>query len=105
MEEPKDYGYHGKQAGLIAFQGEPGAYSEQAALNYFGRKASTKPCASFEDIFKAVQNEECQFGLLPMENSTAGAINKAYDLLNEFDLRIHGEVRLRVRHCLLTLPG
>lgn len=40
-----------------------------------------------------------------MENSTAGAINKAYDLLNEFDLRIHGEVRLKVQHCLMTIPG
>lgn len=100
-----DFGYHGKPCGLVAFQGEPGAYSEQAARSYFGEKVTSMPCNSFDDIFKAVQNEECEYGLLPMENSTAGSINKAYDLLNEFDLRIHGEVRVKVQHCLMTLPG
>lgn len=43
--------------------------------------------------------------MVPMENSTAGSINKTYDLMNEYDLRIHGETNLRVRHCLMTLPG
>jgi prephenate dehydratase len=43
--------------------------------------------------------------MVPMENSTAGSINKAYDLLNEYDLRIQGETNLRVRHTLMTLPG
>lgn len=45
------------------------------------------------------------YGMLPMENSTAGSINKAYDLLNDYDLRVHGETNLRVRHTLMTLPG
>lgn len=45
------------------------------------------------------------YGMLPMENSTAGSINEAYDLLNDYDLRVHGETNLRVRHTLMTLPG
>ena len=100
-----EFGFHGKKAGLISFQGEHGAYSEQAAQQYFGKGAQTMPCQSFDEIFKAIANDECQYGMLPMENSAAGSINKAYDLLNDYDLRVHGETVLRVQHSLMTLPG
>lgn len=89
----------------IAFQGEPGAYSEEAARQHFGDDIEALPCHAFEHIFEAIEQGRAHYGMLPIENSTAGSINKSYDLLLEHDLKVHGEVLLRVRHCLLTIPG
>jgi prephenate dehydratase len=63
------------------------------------------PCRSFEDVLEAVETRTAEYGVLPVENSTAGSINQAYDLLLEHDLRVWGEAILRVRHALLALPG
>ncbi len=90
---------------IIAFQGEPGAYSELAAFEYFGPAITTLPCASFEDAFSAVENGQATHGLLPIENSLAGSIHHNYDLLLEADLTIVGEYHLRVSHCLMAAPG
>ena len=88
----------------VAFQGEPGAYSEQAVFNYFGNVA-TKPCESFDIVFDAVVSDACESGLIPIENSLAGSIHQNYDLLLRHDLYIVGEYLLRVQHCLIALPG
>ena len=88
----------------IAYQGEPGAYSEAAALA-FDPSATTVPCHSFEDVFKAVQDGTAHRGILPMENSIGGSIHRNYDLLVEHELPIVGEIELRVDHCLMALPG
>jgi prephenate dehydratase len=89
----------------VAFQGEPGAYSEMAAIGFFGDDVLCLPCASFRDVFAAVVNETANYGVLPIENSLAGSIHQNYDLLLENELRIIGEYHLRVSHCLLALPG
>ena len=88
----------------VAFQGEPGAYSEAAVLAYFGAKVDTMPCESFSDVFTAVQNEQSDCGIIPIENSLAGSIHQNYDLLLQNQLHIVGEYFLRVRHCLIGLP-
>lgn len=88
----------------VAFQGEPGAYSEQAVFNYFG-EVETFPCESFDVVFDAVNTGKCDAGLIPIENSLAGSIHQNYDLLLRNQLHIVGEYPLRVRHCLIAMPG
>lgn len=89
----------------VAFQGEPGAYSEAALLSHFGPEARPVPCASFEQVFKAVVSGTAQAGVLPIENSLASSILENYDLLLQHDLPIIGEVMLNIRHCLMAKPG
>ena len=88
----------------VAFQGEPGAYSEQAVFNYFG-SVETQPCESFDAVFDSVIANSCEAGLIPIENSLAGSIHQNYDLLLQHDLHITGEYLLRVQHCLITHPA
>lgn len=87
----------------IAFQGESGAYSEQAVFDYFGQ-VETQPCESFDVVFDAVVSNKCESALIPIENSLAGSIHQNYDLLLRHNLHIVGEYSLRVQHCLIALP-
>jgi prephenate dehydratase len=89
---------------VVAFQGEPGAYSEAAAYEHFGPDISSLPCDTFEKVFVSVSNENCTYGLIPIENSLAGSIHRNYDLMLRNDLKIISEYYLRVNHCLLALP-
>ena len=89
----------------LAYQGEPGAYSEAAALRYGGSHAETLPCKSFDEVFEAVVNKKATHGVVPLENSIGGTIHRNYDLLLEHELPITGEVELDVVHCLQALPG
>lgn len=89
----------------VAFQGERGAYSEEAIRQHFGPDITPLPCRSFEDLFEAVEKGQAEFGAVPIENSAAGSINKSFDLLLDRDLRVSGEILLHVRHCLLAIPG
>jgi prephenate dehydratase len=88
----------------VAYQGEPGAYSEAAAAR-FAPGATLVPCEAFEDVFRAVASGEATHGVLPVENSIGGTIHRNYDLLVEHELPIVAEVELRVVHSLLALPG
>ncbi len=89
----------------VSFQGEPGAYSEQAVFNYFGKDVETVPCESFDMMFDSVVSGKSDMLLAPIENSLAGSIHQNYDLLLRHDLHIVGEYFLRVRHCLIANPG
>ena len=89
----------------VAFQGEHGAYSEMAALEYLGVEIATLPCSSFDAVFCAVRDGgEDVLGLIPIENSLAGSIHRNYDLLMRYDLSICGEYHFRVSHNLMVLP-
>ena len=88
----------------IAYQGEPGAFSEAASRQVNG-SAGLLPCKSFEDVFSAVDAGAADFGVLPIENSIGGSIHRNFDLLLEHQLPIVGEVEVPVVHHLLALPG
>jgi prephenate dehydratase len=93
------------QALTVAFQGEPGAYSQQAVRQHFGARARTLPCRTFTGLFDAIHHRQADRAMLPVENTLAGAVIPAYDQLLDHDLRIQAEVVLRVQHCLLAPPG
>ncbi|MGI0006273.1 MAG: prephenate dehydratase domain-containing protein, partial [Nitrososphaera sp.] len=88
----------------VAFQGERGAYSEMAALQYFPR-ATLVPKKSFSDAFSAVEEKKAGFAVIPVENSIEGSVGEVYDLLAETRLAAVGEVYQRVRHCLIANKG
>ena len=88
----------------VAFQGERGAFSEDAVITFF-TDAVLFPCRYLSDVFEAVRENEVDFGMVPVENSQAGSINDTYDLLLSYPLNIFGEVNLRISHCLMALPG
>lgn len=88
----------------VAFQGEPGAFSEDAVLACF-EGAEPVPCRSFEEVFDAVASGGTDSGVIPIENSIAGSVHDNYDLLHRYELHIRGEYLLRIRHCLIVLPG
>lgn len=87
----------------MAFQGESGAYSEEAGHEY-SPSTTMVPYESFDAVFEAVKSDECESGLIPIENSLAGSIHQNYDLLLRYQLFIIGEYFLRVRHCLISQP-
>jgi prephenate dehydratase len=88
----------------IAYQGEPGAFSEAAARRV-DSEAQLLPSKSFEEVFERVAADPSTWGVLPFENSIGGSIHRNYDLLLSHDLPIVGEVELPVVHHLLALPG
>ena len=88
----------------IAYQGEPGAYSEAAALR-FNPSADLLPRGSFEAVFEAVEEGAATHGILPIENTIGGTIHENYDLLLHHELPIVAEVKQPVSHNLLALPG
>lgn len=103
----------GKKTIEVAFQGERGAFGDEAARIFFaqretqgsGRQVSSVPCKSFAEVFRAVAGGEVDYGLVPVENSQAGSINDTYDLLRQHDLYVIGEFSHQVNQCLLCLKG
>jgi 3-deoxy-7-phosphoheptulonate synthase len=88
-----------------AFMGRIGTFSHKAALQYFGDAADAVPLPTFQSIFEAVKDGSVDYGIVPLENSLSGSIHENYDLLQAYDLRIIGEVKIRIMHSLLAKPG
>ncbi len=92
---------------IVAFQGEPGAYSDEALHHHFRTEPDlrAKPCRSFAELFALVENRKVDFGILPIENSIGGAVTGVNTLLLNHDLRISAEILHPVRHNLIVVPG
>lgn len=89
----------------VAFQGELGAFSEEAVHRFFGEGVTPVPRRGFAEVGQAVASREVDFGLLPIENSLAGSVVGSYDVLSGGDLEVVGEVVTPIHHCLLGIPG
>jgi len=89
----------------IAYLGPVGTFSELAAGQFFGQSIQGLPCASLDEVFKSVEKGAAVFGVVPVENSSEGAVSRTLDLLLESPLQISGEVVLPIRHHLLTKSG
>jgi prephenate dehydratase len=89
----------------VAFQGERGAFSEEAAVRLLGERVALVPRPTFESLFAAVAEGAADFALAPVENSLAGSVQRSYDLLLESLLHIAAEVVIPIRHCLIGCPG
>jgi prephenate dehydratase len=89
----------------VAFQGEPGAFSGEAARSLLGHAVELIPCETFEKMFAAVESGSSDYCLAPIENSLFGSVYQNYDLLLKHNLRIVGETSLRIVHNLIAAPG
>lgn len=89
----------------VAFQGEKGAYSENAVHAFFGRTVATEPCRNLSDVFEKVEKGETEFGVVPVENSTEGSVNETYDLFLTHSPKVCGEKILKIDHCLVANPS
>jgi chorismate mutase/prephenate dehydratase len=87
----------------IAFLGPEGTFTQAAALKHFGHSVSTQSMGSISDVFREVESGACQYGVVPVENSTEGVINHTLDMFLSSPLSICGEVSLRINHHLLGL--
>lgn len=89
----------------VSFQGEKGAYSEAAAVQFWHEEVQPVPQKTFKSVFEAVASGASEFGIIPIENSLTGSIHQNMDLLLEFNLSVIGEIILRIHHHLLALKG
>ena len=89
----------------VLYQGEPGAWAEEAAVRFFGDNCPRDRAARWEDIFLALKEGRADYGVLPIENSSTGSINQVYDMLARYGAFIVGEQVVRVEHCLCAPPG
>jgi prephenate dehydratase len=90
---------------IVAFQGERGAFSEEAARKLIADPIDVRPCETFDDVFAAVANGEATCAVVPIENSLAGSVLRNYELLANADLAIAGELFLPIRLNLIARPG
>jgi prephenate dehydratase len=89
----------------LAFQGEPGAFSQIAARKLLGDAVQTVACPTFESLFSSIAEARADLILAPLENTLAGPVLRCYDLLYQGSLRMIGEVVLRISHCVIGCPG
>ena len=89
----------------IATLGPEGTFSELATRKHFGAEIDMNLTSSIEEVFRLVESEQCDFGVVPVENSTEGGIHLTLDRLLTTSLKICGEIDLRVKHCLIGFVG
>lgn len=89
----------------VVYQGEPGAYSEQASRNFFGDDVNVVGLKQFEDVFLAIRDGKADYGVVPIENNSTGAIRQVYDLLAKYEFSLVGETTVKVEHCLAAPKG
>lgn len=89
----------------VAYLGPRGTFSEQAMVRQFGSTVEGIPCATIEQVFKKISGEEAAFGIVPIENSTEGSVNRTMDCLLKTDLFIVGECSIPVHQNLMTKSG
>jgi len=92
-------------AGNAAFIGDLGTFSHKACIQYFGDQITPVPRQSFKAVFESVETGTAEYGIIPLENSLSGSIHENYDLLQQYDLKITGEVTLRIVHSLIGHSG
>lgn len=86
----------------VAYLGPKGTFSQAAVISYFGENCNLHECGSIEEVFNAVSENKISFGIVPVENSTEGAVNNTQDCLIDYAVRIIGEVIVPIEHCLLA---
>jgi chorismate mutase/prephenate dehydratase len=89
----------------VVYQGVAGAYSEMACIDFFGDGSENVGLEQFEDVFQALKKGEADYAVLPIENSTSGAIRQVYDLMSQYECYIVGETTVQVEHCLMAPKG
>ena len=89
----------------VAYCGIPGAFSESAVVSFFGDGSERFSFRTFDEVFAAVADDRARYGVVPVENSSSGSVSDVYDLLGKHNCYIVGEQLVRVKHCLLGLPG
>ena len=90
-----------KNIPVVGFQGEIGAYSEKAINLYFS-KANSKAHKTFSDLFDALENEQIELAILPIENSIEGSVTESYELLLKSKVTVVGEINVKIEHCLIS---
>jgi len=89
----------------VTYQGEKGAYSEMAVYKFFGSKVEPVPCKDFREVFESVKTGVVPHGVVPIENSIEGSVNQNYDLFLAYDLKVCGEVAIKLAHVLIANPN
>ena len=90
---------------IVAFQGEKGAFSQDAARQFLGEDVETLACQRFEDVFRQLHRRAASAAVIPIENTLAGSVHENYDHLLKFDFPIVAETRVRIVHNLIAAPG
>lgn len=93
------------EGGRLGFQGVEGSFSEEALIKYFGESKETSHYDTFEEVFEALKSNKIDYGILPVENSSTGAITEVYDLMNKYGFYIVGEECIKINQHLIGIEG
>ncbi len=89
----------------VAFQGAPGAFSEDAVRDFFGDRVEARPCRTLADVFRELERCSAEFGVIPVRNTLAGAVPGSAELIRDQAVHVADERRLRIAHMLIGAPG